>query len=305
LLSVRFTYLCVLVLSACGRLGFESVGTTGDAAGDVAIDAFDPTTPFGTPTPLTTLNGTLADDDPTLTGDLLEIMFDSERTGTSSSDFLVARRATLADAWSVPAIVTQLASPNDEDAGCLSFDGLIMTLSSDRAGTTGMNDLWIATRASRADVWGTPVRIAELSSTSADEHLSRTADELVGMFTSDRPGSAGGTGDYDIYITTRLQRTDPWGTPALVAELNSTSYDQDPTLDATGTIVYFSSTRTSDQNLYMATRPDRSSAFSTPVPIAVLNTGADESDPWLSPDQRTIVFTRGTDTGRDLYTATR
>jgi hypothetical protein len=302
LFSVRFPYLYVALLSACGRLGFDGVGAPADAAQDGVFDAFDLTMPFGTAVPLGTLNGILADDDPTLTGDLLEIIFDSERTGTVASDFLVARRATLADAWSAPTIITELASPNDEDTPIMSRDGLIITLSSDRAGTIGMNDLWISTRASRTQTWAPPTRIAELSSVDADEHLSRTADELVGLFSSDRPGGMGG---YDIYITTRSQPTDPWGTPALVPELNSTSYDQDPTLDASGTIVVFSSTRTTDQNLYMATRPDRNSPFGAPVPISALNTAADESDPWMSPDLRTIVFTRGTDTGRDLYIATR
>ncbi|MEO7092751.1 MAG: hypothetical protein ABI175_05840 [Polyangiales bacterium] len=299
---MRFSCLCIALLSGCGRFGFDDVGTIGDANPDVISDAFDLTMPFSTPVALTSLNNTLADDDPSLTGDLLEIIFDSERMGTSSSDLLVARRATLADPWSVPAIITELASVNDEDTPCLSRDGLIITLSSDRAGTIGMNDLWTSTRTSRTAAWATPVRIPELSTVNADDDLSRTADELLGMFTSDRPGGMGG---FDIYMTTRAQRSDPWGTPVLVPELNSTSYDQDPTIDASGTILVFSSTRTSDQNLYMATRPDRSSAFSAPVPISTLNTNADESDPWLSPDLRTIVFTRGTDIGRDLYFATR
>jgi hypothetical protein len=295
-------YAVLAVLAACGRVGFDGMDASADAPGDAVVDAIDPSVPFRAPVPLVALNGVLADDDPTLTGDLLEIIFDSERDGTSSSDLLVARRATLADLWSVPTIVTPLSSPNDEDSACLSADGRIITISSDRPGTVGMNDLWVAARASTEEPWGTPTRIAELSTADADEHLSRTADELVALFTSDRPGGMGG---YDIYMTTRGQVTDPWGPPELVAELNSDAYDQDPTLDASGTLVLFSSTRTSDQNLYMATRPDRSSAFSPPVALDALNTAADESDPWLSPDRRTVVFTRGTDTGRDLYTATR
>lgn len=299
---VRFRCLCALLLSACGRLGFDGASGTGDASRDGVFDAFDLAIPFGAPAPVVALNGVLADDDPTLTGDLLEVIFDSERAGTNSSDFLVARRTTPADAWSVPSIITELATPNDEDTPCVSRDGLTLTLSSDRAGTSGMNDLWSATRGSRAAAWTTPVRIAELSSVAAEDHLSRTADELLGMFTSDRPGGKGG---YDIYMTTRAQRTDPWGPPVLVPELNTAAYDQDPTLDATGTIVFFSSTRTSDQNLYMATRPDRTAPWSAPMAIDALNTAADESDPWVSPDLRTIVFTRGTDTARDLYTATR
>ncbi len=290
---------CVL-LAACGRIGFDGADAGGDTAlADVAID---PTAPFTNVQPIGSLNGATADDDPSLTGDLLEIMFDSDRPITNGSDLIVSHRAAVGDTWSGPTLIAELASPNDEDTPCLSADGLELTLASDRTGTAGMNDLWRSTRASRTATWSTPVRIPELCGAAADEHLSRTADELLGVFTSDRPGGQGG---YDIYVTTRIARTDPWSAPVNVTELNSAEYDQDPSLDGSGTIIYFSSVRTGGRDIYVATRSDRSAPWSTPVVVPGLATPAEESDPWVSPDGRTIVFTRGSGVNRELYTATR
>jgi hypothetical protein len=51
----------------------------------------------------------------------------------------------------------------------------------------------------------------------------------------------------------------------------------------------------------MARRTDAMATWGTATPISELNTGAVESDPWLSPDETTIYFGRGT----DIFMATR
>ena len=93
-------------MAACGRLGFDPAGSAGDAAGpgsadatamaDAAPDAPPPTGPFGLAAPITELNSG-DDDDPTLTADMLEIVFDSGRTGGGAKgggDLWTATRAS-------------------------------------------------------------------------------------------------------------------------------------------------------------------------------------------------------------------
>ncbi|CAN5909342.1 hypothetical protein BH11MYX3_BH11MYX3_14130 [soil metagenome] len=301
ILTMRLSCLYVLVLAGCGRLGFDTVSGAGDA-GDApeALDApFDPSVPFGTPTIISELSSSSADDDPTLTADMLEIVFDSGRPGSSpGGDLYTSRRATLQSPWSAPTIVVELSSAFDEDTPVISRDGLTITFASDRTGSVG-TDLWHASRPDRDSPWSTPVRISELASSSNDEHLSTDAAQVIGMFASNRGGT------YALYSVTRASAAVAWSGTTLRTELDSTADEQDPALDPTGTVVVFATTRSGNQDLWIATRPSGLAPFGAPKRIDEVSTASDESDPWISADLRTLVFTRGTSDARDIYISTR
>lgn len=79
-------------------------------------------------------------------------------------------------------------------------DGLEVVFSSNRAGTLGAQDIWVATRATLADGWSTPVNIGPEVNTSAAESrpsLSQNGNQLL---FGRAPGPEGSS---DIYVTTR------------------------------------------------------------------------------------------------------
>jgi len=82
------------LLCGCGRIGFSPLD---DGRPDAALD---PHTPFGPPVLLADLSSPMSDDDPTLTGDLLEIIWDSERTAAASSTAISSPRTSCSGATS-------------------------------------------------------------------------------------------------------------------------------------------------------------------------------------------------------------
>ena len=79
-------------------------------------------------------------------------------------------------------------------------DGLEVVFSSNRTGTFGAQDIWIATRSSLGDAWSAPVNLGSAVNSSAAEtrpSLSRNGTQL---FFGRAPGPEGNS---DIYLTTR------------------------------------------------------------------------------------------------------
>ena len=239
--------------------------------------------PWDTPT---LVFATTGDDDPTLTADLRELYFN--RNG----DIYISTRATTALPWSTPMRVDELSSTTaTETTPEITGDGLTIYITSNRAGTLGIGDVWVSTRATRSDPWPMPMHVSELCSTVDDAAPTPTDDQLVMVLTSPRTA---GAGFYDVYISERALPTDIWAVPTNLMTVNSSTNDYSPMLSQDRLTLYFDSGRTGvSEDLYMATRAASTDSFSTPVPIDELNTGAAESDPWVSPDGRHIYFERG------------
>src|SRR5690606_21111933 len=159
-------------------------------------------------------------------------------------------------------------------------------------------DIYVTTRPDRASPWSAPVRVAELSSTADDAGPALGPGELTLYFSSDRGG------DFDLYVSVRASKSEPWGEPVAVAELASAATESEPWVNETGTLIVFGSRRPGGQggtDLYAAERASPDQPFGPPAPIVELNTALNDTDPWLSPDARTIFFTRDD----ALYTASR
>jgi Tol biopolymer transport system component len=101
-----------------------------------------------------------------------------------------------------------------------------------------------------------------------------------------------------------------FGAPEQITGLNLdvASSQWGPGLSTDGLTLYFSSSTTSTEDLYSATRTDRGSAFTAAVALTTLNTVSNEGSPWLSVDGLRLYFysdRAGGTGGRDLYFATR
>ncbi len=112
---------------------------------------------FGPATPVSELNSPEGDFRPSIRGDGLEIVFDSNRPGLPDvpgiglRDLWVSRRSSPTASWSIPKnLGPVLNSPFNDYLAMLSSNGRTLVMVSDRPEGLGGNDLYIATRSRRS-----------------------------------------------------------------------------------------------------------------------------------------------------------
>ncbi len=128
-------------------------------------------------------------------------------TSDQGFDIYATTRMGDEDAWGVPVLVPELSSPFRDTRTTIRRDGLEMILSSGRPGGSGSEDLWVSTRASTLDPWGTPVNLGPVVNSSAfDGAPALSFDGTTLYFFSERPG---GFGKRDLYVTTRERLRGP------------------------------------------------------------------------------------------------
>ena len=164
------------------------VNTTGD---DVQADPFE--------------------DDETGT-DLL--YFASGPAGSGGADIYVS--ALGSDGTYGPrALVAELNSGSNDRQPSIRRDGLEMFLASDRLGTLGAFDLWVATRPTTSDPWSAPVNLGPVvNSTLIEARPALSSDGTTLYFQSTRPGAVGCTSPtgpcvFDLWVTTRSKLEGP------------------------------------------------------------------------------------------------
>lgn len=101
--------------------------------------------------------------------------------------------------FSTPTLVAELSSPASDQRPYIRKDGREIYLHSNRTGSLGVFDLWVATRAERRDVWSTPENPASLNTTALEVAAVLSRDGYTLFFGSNRPGADAG----DVYVTTR------------------------------------------------------------------------------------------------------
>lgn len=295
--------LVVMLVAGCGRVGFEAttqgaVDAAPDSPADVAVDAAEPMGPFGPATPVGGGVSTASDeDDPALTADMLEIWFDSDRAGgKGGGELWVATRPDVGATFGSATDVMALNTTGDDATPELSPDGLTVWWVA--AGMLGAKDVWTATRPSRAGAWSTPADVVEVSSSGDEAGPAVTPDGLTMALASDK------TGNDDLYISERATTAAVWGTRQRITELSTSSGDGEPWINAARTYIVFSSNRPGGSggfDLWQARRASPADAWDPPTLLSELDTGADETDPWLSPDEHVIYFARS----GDIVTASR
>jgi hypothetical protein len=269
-----------LWLCACGRVSFEDQPEPPASVPEVPV--------YGAPRPIIELNvAGYRDDDPTATGDLLELYFNSNRPGGPGlQDIYVSRRARTTDPWGPPALVPELSTADDESNPDVSFDGLTLYFDRTLANTTTDVDIYVSTRASRGAPWSPPALVPELNSVLADWSASPSLDGAEVMVSSNRGGSDG------VFLTTLdpdAQRFTPmtWmidGTDAYLAP--------------DGCHLFFH-----DGDLWVATRAGPGQPFGAPEPLAELDSSANDTDAWASADLWVFMFASERTGDSDLYEA--
>lgn len=128
-----------------------------------------------------------------------QLYFSRSAAGVAGEIFMSTRQngARFGPATAVTALND--AAANDIQPN-VRADGLEVVFSSNRAGTLGGQDIWIATRAGAGDPWSAPINIGTGVNTTVGEtrpSLSRTGDQLL---FGRAPGPEGMS---DIYVAAR------------------------------------------------------------------------------------------------------
>ena len=297
----------MLVLGAC-RIGFDTLAAdTGDGGGGgdgsiVRPDSVELGT-FSAPMQHTALGVVgRGDQHPTLTADLLEIYFSSNRGCASCYDIFVAKRATVTSPWSTPAELTELTNAAADMTPEISADGLTLWYASERQSPAGGADIWFTTRADRSQSWAPPMRETALSTAGYDCDPALSTDGLRMTMTSDGSGSIAA----DLFVATRATPASPWSTPVPIAELNTPAYESAGSLRDNQRQQFFDRETTPGQyDIYMARREATAMSFDTPSLVSGINSPQSDLDPWVSQDLRTFFFSSARTGDMEIFEATR
>jgi len=184
-------------------------------------------------------------------------------------------------------------SPYDDFGTNISPDSLSHYFASNRPGGSGGLDLWVTMRTTASDPWGQPVNLGPTVNSSAwDSCPSISADGLSLFFESQRPG---GSGDNDIWVTSRPTPDGDWGPPVnLGPTVNSSAWDSCPSISADGLSLYFCSYRPGGSgscDLWVVTRATVSDPWGQPVNLGPrVNSSAWEYHPGISANGLSLVF---------------
>ncbi len=278
------------------------LGGSGGSAGGLGVVTFEP------PALVEALaDASSFDDDPTVTADLLELAFNTDRDTSSPNDdsLWVSTRATPSDPWGPPHAINELNSSGYQDTTPgIEGDGLTIWFASTRPGAVGQYDLWMSTRADRTSTWAPPAAVTELNTPSEEVAPQVLQSGLLMVLEMDRAGGAGG---HDLYQTTRATVTDSWGPPEPIPGVNTAANEYAGRFVLGGRVIVFCSdrNRVNGQDIFYAERATLSDPFSPAQPLSGINTANDEFDPWPSEDLRYIVFASNRNGNAEIYEAWR
>src|SRR6266540_3107370 len=277
-----------------------------------------------------TINTSFNDQQSILSKDGLSLYFASARLESpedvsSDQNLWVSQRAC-ADAscpWGRPASLGSTVNSSVNDfAPALSRDGHWLFFASARQpGGAGSGDIWVAFRENVHDdfAWEPPVNLGTGVNTSGFEGgpaYFENDDVGVPQLYFNRnplPFNAGG----DIYVSEQAA-DGSWGTAVAVAELNSDSSDQRPSVAFNGLEIYFYSNRTGSTlnpagllttDIWVSTRESVLAPWSPPTNVGPeINTELPELHPFIFSHGNTeeLYFTRNVPGGgNDLFVSTR
>jgi len=234
-----------------------------------------------------------------LSHDGLEMYIESF-VGPGNWDLQVLRRASIDDDWGPPQnLGTAVNTANVEACSSISADALTLYFNSNRLGGYGSSDIYMTTRATKNAPWGSPVNLGpKVNSTASEACPWISADGLELHFSSTRPGGYGG---WDLWVSKRTTRNDPWPEPVNLGPVVNSAYTEyGSSLSSDGLLLVFSdyfltsSPRPGgygSNDMWMSRRASLSAPWQSPMNLGPKMNGPDvDAWPRLSPDGRTLYF---------------
>lgn len=204
--------------------------------------------------------------------------------------------------------ITINSSSADAQAS-ISADELALYFHSKRPGGAGNFDLYVATRASTTDVFGSPTNLDSINTEFMDRAPNISVGGLFLFFDSNRPDGVGGS---DLWMASRASPSDPFSNAVNPGGINTPFEDLAPSLSVDGLTLFFGSNRPGGQgefDLWMTARSTQSDPFGTPVNLGSdVNTTEDDTAPSISADGLTLLYGSkrpGGNGERDLWQVTR
>jgi hypothetical protein len=233
-----------------------------------------------------------------ISADGLSLFLTSDRSGGfGSDDIWVTTRATINDSWSEPINLEPPVNSSYPDGfPSISADGLTLYFSANNRpgiGGPGGADIWMTTRSTKSVFWGNPVNLGSpVNSASFESTQSISSDGLTLYFDSDRPG---GSGDSDLWVTTRSTINDNWNTPINLGSIvNSSSLERGPSISSDSSTLFFESNRpggSGGRDIWMTTRATKDGSWNEPVNLGpTVNTARWDKRPNISADGLTLYF---------------
>ncbi len=172
-----------------------------------------------------------------------------------------------------------------------SADGLSLYFTSNRPGGYGLGDLWVATRETIDDDWGTPVNLGTTFNTSSwDEGPCISTDELELYFTSQRLG----LDFYNLYVSTRTSKDEPWGVPSNLGAVVNDGLAAFSDISTDGLSLYFTSGRVGGfghYDIYILTRATKNDPWGEPMNLGPpVNGPFEEATPDISANGLALFF---------------
>jgi hypothetical protein len=223
----------------------------------------------------------------------------SPQMDAGAADATDAAQCDLLAAFGAPVAITDL----DASVGLARFtaDELDMYFDSMMGGGKGDFDIWTASRAMVTAPFGAATDIAEVNTGGVEREPSVNGAATV-MY-----AATGTVGAFDIIVSTRATKNDPWGAFVPAAGLNGTGSDHEPYTLVDHSAVYFTSDRSGNVDLFMAARSG--GGFQTAVPVPGVNSTAVEATAVVTSDELTIFFASNrapkSGTDFDIYIAQR
>jgi WD40-like Beta Propeller Repeat len=210
----------------------------------------------------------------------------------------------------IPGTSPELNTPFNDGCPIQSPDGMSLFIASNRPGTLGGQDIWVASRECTDCPWGAPENLGAPVNSPSNDFCPSPARGHRLFFVSERSGGCGGG---DIYVT-RLKDGILEEPQNLGCQINSPADEASPSLfeDEMGhQILYFSSTRPGGFDEDVGPAGDSDIYFSVdfgPSQLAPnLNTEFGDFRPNVRHDGLEIVFDSNRDGlgGQDIWTAVR
>jgi hypothetical protein len=306
------TWSFLVLLAACearisgapGGSGLDDATPTGDDAADgVADAAVDAPAdalvlgPWSTPTKISLVSSTTADeDDATLSSNALEMIYAIDG-GVNGKDLYYASRASAAAPWTAGVKLGFNSGTQSDETPRLSTDDKTLFFASGRAGK-GNLDIYTVTRAAAGSTtWGTPQPLATVNTGTLTEkwYMPCGTHYILAQSTT-----ANGT---DL-----LEGTIGGAAPTPITELNSAQNETGTLLTPDCLTIYFASARANPTMIYTSHRTSLTAPWQPPSAVTdfkITGGNGNQEDPWLSPDGRTFVFASDAAGTKDLYISTR